>query len=160
VALLPLLEELDREQDPRLKDLLARCILQMATPEAFGLGRRLLAEADTPALHKLLAYLASGGSAYAAEVLTIFRRAEDDRLRADAVTALARIPGDESAACLGEILGHAPALGKVKAVFRLQAARALIAISSPLALSLLLKYRRDPEKEIREVIREALFRVS
>lgn len=152
------LPTLYQTNQPKMRDLVVRCLFQIASPEVFGLGKKLLREADRSHAMKILRYLkVYRHRAYARDVMDVFRRFDDDQLRLEAIQVLGKIDSDEAISLLDEIVaGTRVDQGKVQDEHRLAAIRLLGKSKHERARVLLTHHHKDRNRYVREAARQIL----
>ena len=161
IDLAPLLLPLYREKNQKMRELTCRCLFQLAEEKAYKLGKIILRDTDETQLGKVLDYVHVGKDpAYAEDVYGVYNRVATNRLKLAAISILGKIGSEQSVEFLGKILDNVSRFGGEKPEMRLAAARALISSKNGKALSYLLKHQRDPDKEIKAHVKNALTRIA
>lgn len=141
-----------------MRDLVVRCLFQISSPEVFGLGKKLLREADRNHAMKILRYLkVYRHRAYARDVMDLFRRFDDDQLRLEVIQVLGKIDSDDAITYLDEIVGGARVdQGKVRGEHRVAAIRLLGKSQHERARVLVANHYKDRNRYVREAARQIL----
>ena len=151
------LEALTREAQPKLLDLVYRCIYKIEAPAAVDLGKRQLTGAPAAKLTKLLSYVGSGGNdAFIPVLADMYGSGLPDFVKLEIIHTLSAYDTSESVDCLVAILEGDVRGSKDHPQGRVAAARALSESAQPKALTAFTKLLRDPDRTLRQLAKSVL----
>jgi len=157
VDLVPMLVDLIKEDHPKMRDLLHRCLFQIPDQQAYTIGRAILRAAEGRELSKLMRYLhVSKDPSYGKAVRELYEKETRDATKLDIINVLGRMASKECLAFLEGILAKSGRIGGEPRERRLAAAKALAASGKPEAMEHLFKHQKDSDKEVRAVAQGAL----
>lgn len=153
VEMVGLLEQLVRENQPKLFDLISRCLFRIAHQDAFQLGKRLLASSPEPEKVKLIAQVGSGKlKAYCGVLVEMIEGQVSDEVKVSAIRALGRLDTEAGVTCLKRVLANKSMFGgKSREQLREAAAHGLAACALPQAREALRAFAGDRNKTVRNI---------
>ena len=156
----PLLKRLFEEHNPRLANLIGRCVFQIRTKNATELGKRVLLESRGNQRRKYLKYIGMNRrQSFAGTLMELFNSNPSYPIKLEILRTLGALDTADSVLFLGENLDKNTLFsGKDLRNLRIAAANALASSTHPKAYSFLAKCADDTDRDVRRIAKEALER--
>lgn len=148
-----MLEELIAEGQPKLFELINRCLFRIQHQDAYQLGKQQLARSPDSEKIKLIALVGSSKiKAYAPLLIDIIEGPGPEELKITAIKALGRLDTNEGIQSMAKILTNKSLFsGKARETLREAAAQSLSVCSLPQAQEALSAVINDRNKMIRDI---------